>query len=123
MVDASYDWFLSLVVDRRGLEEGTARSLSDGRIYTGFHAWENGLVDAIGGEDVARDWLFDEHDVDQDLPTEEWAVTDETGFGMISWDAMAAFIVSTVSSVSEKTLAAKGLTLDGLVSVWQPDRH
>ncbi len=123
MVDASYDWFLGLVVDRRGLEEAAARTLSDGRIYTGFQALENGLVDAIGGEDVARDWLFDEHDVDQDLPTEEWAVTEDTGFGIISSDALAEFIVTLASSVSEKTLAAKGLTLDGLVSVWQPDRH
>jgi protease IV len=123
MVDASYDWFLGLVVDRRGLEEGDARTLSDGRIYTGFQALENGLIDAIGGEDVARDWLFEEHDVDQDLPTEEWVVTDDTGFGIISSDAMAEFIVTLVWSVSEKTLAAKGLTLDGLVSVWQPDRH
>ncbi len=122
MVDASYDWFLDLVMDRRGLEEETARTLSDGRIYTGFQALENGLVDAIGGEEVARNWLFDEHEVDQDLPTEEWVVYDETGFGLISSDATANFIVSVLSSVGEKTIAAKGLTLDGLVSVWQPDR-
>lgn len=123
MVDSSYDWFLDLVVDRRGLKEETARTLSDGRIYTGFQALENGLVDAIGGEEVARNWLFDEHEVDQELPTEEWAVYDETGFGLISSDATANFIVSVLSSVGEKTIAAKGLTLDGLVSVWQPDRR
>eukprot|EP00439_Symbiodinium_sp_Y106_P088316 s1_g852.t1 len=123
MVDASYDWFLDLVMDRRGLEEEAARTVSDGRIYTGFQALENGLIDAIGGEEVARDWLFDEHEVDQDLPTEEWVVYDETGLGLISSDALASFIVSVFSSVSEKTLAAKGLTLDGLVSVWQPDRR
>ncbi len=123
MVDASYDWFLDLVMDRRGLEEEAARTVSDGRIYTGFQALENGLIDAIGGEEVARDWLFDEHEVGQDLPTEEWVVYDETGLGLISSDALASFIVSVFSSVSEKTLAAKGLTLDGLVSVWQPDRR
>ncbi len=123
MVDASYDWFLDLVMDRRGLEEERARTLSDGRIYTGFQALENGLVDAIGGEEAARNWLFDEHEVDQDLPTEEWVVYEDTGLGLISSDALASFIVSVMSSVGEKTITAKGLTLDGLVSVWQPDRR
>lgn len=120
MVDASYEWFIGLVVERRGLDDETARKLSDGRVYTGWQAQENGLVDAIGGEEVARDWLFDEHDIDRDLPTEEWAVAVATDFSSLTGQALARLAMRVVTEIGEKTLSTKGLTLDGLVSVWQP---
>jgi len=120
MVDASYNWFIGLVVERRGLDEDAARKLSDGRIYTGWQAQENGLVDAIGGEEVARDWLFEEHDIDKDLPTEEWTVAVATDFSSLTGQALAHVAMMMVSAIGEKTLSTKGLTLDGLVSVWQP---
>lgn len=121
MVDASFDWFVGLVVARRNLEEEKARTLSDGRVYTGWQALENGLIDAIGGENVARTWLFDEHDIDAELPTEDWVVDEETEFGSLGSDAMARLVGLFLSGISEKTLSTKGLTLDGLVSVWHPE--
>ncbi|MEQ9518443.1 MAG: signal peptide peptidase SppA [Parvibaculum sp.] len=121
MVDASFDWFVGLVVERRKLEEATARILSDGRVYTGWQALENGLIDAIGGEEMARTWLFDEHNIDADLPTEEWVVDEDSEFGGLASDAAVGFVGLLLSGISEKTLSAKGLTLDGLVSVWHPE--
>ena len=121
IVDASFDWFVGLVVERRKLEEANARILSDGRVYTGWQALENGLIDAIGGEDVARTWLFDEHDIDTALPTEDWTVEEDAEFGSLTGEAAARFIGLVLSGLSEKTLSTKGLTLDGLVSVWHPE--
>jgi protease IV len=120
MIGASYEWFIGLVVARRDMDDETARTLGDGRVYTGWQALENGLVDAIGGEETARDWLAQEHEIDGDLPTEDWIVPEETDFSGIAGQAMGQLAVFLISQVSEKTLSTKGLTLDGLVSVWHP---
>jgi len=120
MINASYVWFIGLVVDRRGMDEETARTLGDGRVFTGWQALENGLVDAIGGEDVARSWLADAHDVDSEIPTEDWRVPEETNFSGLTGQALGHAITTVITQIGEKTLSTKGLTLDGLVSVWQP---
>jgi len=120
MINASYVWFIGLVVDRRGMDEETARTLGDGRVFTGWQALENGLVDAIGGEEVARSWLADEHDVDSEIPTEDWSVSEDANFSSLTGQALGHAIATAITQISEKTLSTKGLTLDGLVSVWQP---
>jgi protease-4 len=71
MIADSYDWFVGLVGERRGLEPERARELGDGRVYTGRMAVENGLIDAIGGEVEARDWLSAARGVPEDLPVRE----------------------------------------------------
>lgn len=45
--------FIELVVKTRGMDEARARSLADGRIFTGRQAKTEGLVDEIGGLDDA----------------------------------------------------------------------
>jgi protease-4 len=57
VVADAYRWFLALVAERRGLPADRARGLGDGRVYTGRQAVETGLIDAIGGEEAALDWL------------------------------------------------------------------
>jgi protease-4 len=69
LIADSYDWFVGLVAERRGLSPERARELGDGRVYTGRQAQENGLIDAIGGEPEARAWLAEARDVPERLPT------------------------------------------------------
>lgn len=122
LVDSSYDWFIGLVAERRGLSLKEARKLGDGRVYTGWQAAENGLVDAIGGEDAAQIWLAAEHDIDIDLPIEDWQPDDGAlpvgGFGIRLAQALG---VGFATGLAEKTLETKRLTLDGLVSLWHPE--
>ncbi len=59
MIDDSYAWFRGLVADRRGLSGPALDAVADGRVLTGRMALDAGLVDAIGGEDVAIAWLAD----------------------------------------------------------------
>ena len=47
-IDESYDQFVNIIVDGRGLEEAAVRQLADGRIYSGRQALELGLVDELG---------------------------------------------------------------------------
>jgi protease-4 len=48
-VDESYDDFVALVAEGRGLDEAKVREIAEGRVWTGMDALEIGLVDEIGG--------------------------------------------------------------------------
>jgi protease-4 len=93
IVEDAYDWFLGLVAERRGLDGDALRSVGDGRVFSGRQAVENGLVDALGGEAEALDWLVEARGVDADAPVRDVAPEAE-GLGLIDRvlgrDALAA---------------------------------
>jgi protease IV len=124
MVNDSFRWFMSLVEERRQLSPAQIQLISDGRVFTGRQAVAEQLVDQIGGEDQARDWLDANRNIDRDLEVVEWeprtrlsrrgigfavahAVLSALGFGESSW-------------LIEKISAQERLRVDGLVSVWHP---
>ena len=111
LVDEMQDLFVAMVAERRGLDPAAVRSLADGRVYSGRAAAGNGLVDAIGGEAEAREWLAEERDIGIDLPTADvtWG-QDDLGFARLG----------TILGLNEKSLLLETLTLDGLVSLWHP---
>lgn len=124
LVKDSFDWFVALVAERRKMDAETARSLADGSIYSGFAAKNNGLIDAIGGEEVAIAWLEKEHSVDAKLPVITWRVTDTdtdlTFAGSLSRAFGQGFAEGILPDFDDaKGLISRGLVLDGLVSVWQ----
>jgi protease-4 len=45
LIDSSYNQFVNTVAEGRKLSPATVRSFADGRIFTGEHALELGLVD------------------------------------------------------------------------------
>jgi protease-4 len=105
-----FEFFIDLVTERRPLDRTQVLQLADGRVYTGRQAVANGLVDAIGGETAARDWLAEAKDIPRDLPTVTVKPKSERrGFS----DAL--------SSLTGKSLFSNALTLDGLLSVWHPE--
>jgi protease-4 len=112
LVDDSFQWFVDVVAERRGLTRPATLALADGRIVTGRVGVESGLIDAIGGEAEALDWLEAERDVPEDLDISTvWPEPDE-GFDLIG------------TFLNGQARAALGLpdgpiTLDGLVSLWQ----
>ncbi len=53
LVDESFDGFVQVIVDGRGLSREDVLALADGRIYSGQQALENGLVDELGNLDAA----------------------------------------------------------------------
>lgn len=64
VVAQSHDWFVGIVAERRNLERAKAREIGDGRIFSGANAEELGLVDTLGGEQAALEWLKSEHTLD-----------------------------------------------------------
>lgn len=122
LVASSYDWFIGLVAERRKLDTATAKKLGDGRVYTGFQAAKNGLVDEIGGEEQAVAWLAREHKLNPKLPVETWKPKRlDEGYGLFGAKAMGEAFASGIVSLAGKTLQTKTLTLDGLTSVWQAE--
>lgn len=113
LVEDSFVWFVDIVAERRNLARPVALALADGRIVTGRVALESGLIDALGGEVEAIDWLESEHGLAKDLPvTAAWPLPDE-GFGWVGQ-------ILGGSARAALGLPSEGpVMLDGLVSLWQ----
>lgn len=105
-----FEFFIDLVVERRPLNRAQVLHLADGRVYTGRQAVANGLVDAIGGETAARDWLAEA----KDIPRSVRAVT-------VKPKRERTSLSEALSGLTGKSLFSNALTLDGLLSVWHPD--
>jgi protease-4 len=109
VIDDMYGLFIEMVAEQRGFEMSRVRALADGRVYTGRQAVANGLIDAIGGESEARDWLAAKRDISRDLPVIDVIVDSPSG----GWLANARVL-------TQNMLLPERLTLDGLVSLWHP---
>lgn len=53
IIDGAYEQFIGAVAKGRKLDAPRVRELADGRIYTGKQAKDLGLVDRLGGRDLA----------------------------------------------------------------------
>jgi len=71
LVGDMYDQFVGMVAEARHMDTGQVRGLADGRAYTGRQAQKLGLVDEIGGEIEAREWLARERGVSVSVPAED----------------------------------------------------
>jgi protease-4 len=104
-----YDSFVALVQDRRKLSREQVLPLADGRVFTGRQAVANGLIDALGGEADAMAWLQETHGISAKLPIRRVELGDKAT-EMAQW----------LRSVAGKFFFSERLSLDGLVSLWQP---
>ncbi|MCB2081643.1 MAG: signal peptide peptidase SppA [Rickettsiales bacterium] len=95
VVDDFHDVFVTMVQEGRGLPRDAVEKLADGRAFTGRQALENGLIDAIGGEEEAIKWLEEEKKVKSGLPIYDiepvWKTPD-------LWQTMMQDILQTVQN-------------------------
>lgn len=109
VVDDVYAMFKDMVQERRQLDPEQLAAVTDGAIFTGRQALANGLVDALGGEVEARDWLERARGVSASLPTRDLEIP-----------GPERELADLLGTVTRKMLFAERLSLDGLVSVWHP---
>ena len=109
LVDEIHALFVDIVAERRPLGRAEVAALADGRVFTGRAAAGNGLVDAIGGEAAARDWLAADRGVGRELAAIDRDPERNTGW----LDRIAARLFG-------KGAAAESLLLDGILAVWHP---
>lgn len=112
LVDDSFQWFVDVVAERRGLTRPVTLALSDGRIMSGRVGVETGLIDAIGGELEALAWLQAERDLPEDIEVVTVYPMPDQGF-----DLLGMLLGSQIKAVLG--LPNGSVTLDGLVSLWQ----
>lgn len=122
LVMDSYDWFVGLVEDRRPLSRAEVMAVADGSIFTGRQALERKLVDSLGGQETAIEWLATKG-VDPELGVIEWK---EPSRGLLGDYALAGMVgklfgLDVMQSDLARKLGADRLFLDGLLSLWQPD--
>jgi protease-4 len=123
IVADSYDWFKGLVKERRKLGDEELAKVSDGRIFTGRQGLPLKLVDLLGGEREAIEWLETEKGVAKKLPVRDWKKKSALErFGLVESLSGAARLVGlgTVAAALDRAagLAERGL-LDGVVAIWQ----
>ncbi|MBR0673582.1 signal peptide peptidase SppA [Neoroseomonas soli] len=103
--------FVGMVAAGRHMDADRARSLADGRVFTGRQALEAGLVDAIGGEREARSWLAAERQVPETLPIRD-----------VRTRGTAERLLSSATETVMKSLFSEWLGVDAPRALWQPSR-
>ncbi len=68
LLDRIYDDFTAKVANGRGMEQTAVHEVAKGRIWSGAQAYEHGLVDALGGFDVALNLARQAAGLDMDTP-------------------------------------------------------
>jgi protease-4 len=118
MVQESFAWFTGLVVERRKLSPERVKVLADGRVYTGRQAVTEKLIDALGGEEAALEWLQTQKKIPKDMNVIDW-------FSPLNVDP--AGLGFSVANTVLKALGFEGLRrqvesarLDGLLVLWHP---
>lgn len=112
MIDESHKWFVDLVVERRNIQPDSIPGFIKGRVFSGRQALEYGLVDAVGGERQALDWLAGVKKIDRNLPIIDWNQRSETDGGLLG---RARALIGGLLGV-DLTPLVEQLTLTGLMS-------
>jgi protease IV len=127
LVKDSYDWFRSMVRDRRKLDEPTLERVADGRVFTGRQGLELKLVDQIGNEQTAVDWLAKEKGLKADTPVRDWQL--KSRFSDLSMLHLGVAVVLDAVGLGSfarrietwgSIQAVERLNLDGLLALWHP---
>lgn len=124
MIMDSYDWFVGIVDERRPLSRAEVAALADGSVFTGRQALQNKLVDALGGEREAVDWLATKG-VDAELKVIEWKPK-KSGSSLLFAEALTrqfARLLGLPETSTDvfKEIGGDRIFLDGLLSVWHPE--
>jgi protease-4 len=123
----SYGWFKAMVKDRRQMDDGALARVTDGRVFSGRQALELKLVDRLGDEKTAIEWLQKEKGIAANLPVRDWKL--KPRFGDLPFLHLAAVAVLDALGLEHvarrieslgTVQALERLNLDGLLALWHP---
>ena len=104
-----YNWFVEIVTERRKLPRETVEILADGRIYTGRQALKVKLIDELGGEEEAVNWLGQNRKIDTALKIKDVKVVNDS----------ESFLEHITDMANGKFGVHLLQRLDGLQAIWQ----
>jgi protease-4 len=127
IVKDSFDWFKGLVRDRRHLDEASLQKVSDGRVFTGRQAVELKLIDGLGDEQAAIDWLAKEKNIDPKTPIRDYPLAPRfSDLPFLHVAALGLLDAVGLNGLAERVRefgaiqAVERLNLDGLLALWHP---
>lgn len=120
MVIDSYDWFVDLVAENRGLTRVETLKIADGSIFTGRQSLKNKLIDSLGGEQEIRDFL-NSKEINKNIRIIDWKKpkTSTTSFLTGSVEGLFQRLIGIDNKIAAKWFQDQKLFLDGMLSVWQ----
>jgi len=110
IVNDMFLMFTEMVANRRKIDLQQVKILSDGRIFSGRMALNNGLIDEIGGQREAKIWLESERSISKNLP-----------FRVLNSKKDTIGFLQKIGGFATKLVIPERLTLDGFLSVWHPN--
>ncbi|HET7492800.1 MAG TPA: signal peptide peptidase SppA [Bradyrhizobium sp.] len=127
LVKDSYAWFRGLVKDRRGMDEAQLEKVADGRVFTGRQAVELKLIDQLGDEKTAIDWLVSQKGVKANLPVRDYKLSPRFGdltflraAAAVTLDAVGLNAIARQMEQSGMVQAIDRFGLDGMLALWHP---
>ena len=127
LVMDAYAWFKDMVKERRHMDDALLGKVADGRVFTGRQALELKLIDRLGDEQTALEWLEKEKKIDSKLPVRDWALKPRYGdLPFLRLTAIAALDALGLDSLARRIeglstmQALDRLNLDGLLALWHP---
>ena len=127
IVKDSFDWFKGLVRDRRHMDDASLQKVSDGRVFTGRQAVELKLIDGLGDEETAIDWLAKEKNIDPKTPVRDYPLAPRfSDLPFLHVAALGVLDAVGLSGLAERVRefgaiqAVERLNLDGLLALWHP---
>ena len=123
LVADSYDWFKTLVKERRQLDDSGLAAVSDGRVFTGRQGVGLHLVDGLGEEREAIQYLETSRGIAKNLPVVDWKKSAPfSGFGLFNAVASGARVLGLpafADVIEQASRLTEGKSLDGLLTIWQ----
>ena len=127
IVRDSFDWFKGLVRDRRHLDDASLQKVADGRVFTGRQAVELKLIDGLGDEQAAIDWLAKEKNIDPKTPIRDYPLAPRfSDLPFLHVAALGLLDAVGLNGLAERfrefgaVQAVERLNLDGLLALWHP---
>jgi protease-4 len=108
------------------MSDAELATVSDGRVFTGRQGLNLKLVDKLGGEREAIEWLESEKGIRKGLPVQDWKKgrsLERLGiFGAAARMAELFGLESLAQTLDRVGLAQSLRVLDGPLVIWQVDR-
>ncbi len=101
-----YQTFFTMVHERRNMSVEDLAKVADGRVMTGNQAFAAGLVDELGGEEVAMQWLISQNKIATQMPIYD------VDYG--SDDTEYHRLLKPIAAIAKGTYAAYRMTLGGV---------
>ncbi|MGB0921892.1 MAG: signal peptide peptidase SppA [Alphaproteobacteria bacterium] len=120
LIADGFEWFHTLVIERRSLTTDQAALIADGRVFSGKQALETGLIDALGNEQAAQEWLHKNHGIAADREVVNVMLPPVgSPFGVAGAYLGPLGRMAGLADAS-KTIESKGLFVDGVMALWHP---